>query len=260
MRTLTTAVLLAATAVAAGAADLSIFQFSEDVYATAVARGQLHRVAIPGGEVLATRVNGQMGQADVEDGVALVASVPFGVGGRQVHMDMGQVRQVELGSRLALVTAAQGTAIYFPGTDRLQGVRISEGHPVGVMVHRDIAAVNWTDKVALYGFRKGYLVQLVFDSAGLQGISLAEDSVVTLWGEDRGTFLHVLSDQGFRSMRLSYSAPGEFTARSGMNTWAPIHGDQDSGAPFEQLQPLVAEGAGVLARDPAAFGSARVVP
>ena len=240
----------------AAASDLSIFDFPEGVYAVAPARGRLHRVAMPGGEVQATHAHGAMARVDMTEGVNISARVPFGVAGRRVHHDLGSIKQVEMGTQLAIVTGEHGTGLYYPGADRLLGVKLSDGYPKGVIVHRDIAAVHWSGAVAFYGFRNGYLIQLVFDGEGLRGIHVGEDTVVTMWGPDQGTFMHMLEQQGFRSVRLSYSSPGNLSSRGGVENWAPIHGVEEPGTPLPQWQPFTtAGGLGVLADDPAAFGS-----
>lgn len=239
----------------AGAGDLSIFDFPEGVFAVAPARGRLHRVAMPGGEVKSTHAQGALARVDMTQGTNLVARVPFGVAGRQIHHDLGAIKQVEMGTQLALVTGEHGTGLYYPGADRLLGVKLSDGYPKGVMVHRDIAAVRWSEVVAFYGFRNGYLIQLVFQGEGLRGIHVGEDTVVTMWGPDQGTFMHILRQQGFQSIRLSYSAPGNLSSRGGVENWAPIHDVAEVGSPLPQLQPFGDGALGVLAEDPAAFGA-----
>lgn len=239
-------------AACATAADVSVFQFGEEIAALAPANGRLHRVEIPGGAVKATTAQGAMARVDVESGVALVASVPMGVAGRLVHVDMGPVQQIELGARLAVVTAERGTAIYFPGRNVLRGVRISEGFPRAVMMHRDIAAVHWDNSVALYGFRNGRLIQYVFSGEGMRAIHVGQDTVITLWGPEEGTWMHVLSDQGFHSLRLSYLAPGDLSARYGKEQWSPIHAEEGAsfGSPFQKMQPVELRG---MADSDAAF-------
>lgn len=256
MNARTFAASLALTLVLTGsapAADLSIFDFPEGVFAVAPARGRLHRVAMPGGDVKATHAHGALARVDMTEGMNIVASVPFGVAGRQIHHDLGAIKQVEMGTRIALVTGQEGTGLYYPGADRLMGVKLSDGYPKGVMVHRDIAAVRWSEVVAFYGFRDGYLIQLVFQGAGLQGIHVGEDTVVTMWGPEQGTFLHILEPQGFRSIRLSYERPGSLSSRGGVENWAPIHGVEEAGSPLPQLVPFGNAGPGILAVDPAAF-------
>lgn len=231
----------------AAASDISIFQFPDSIYATAPARGALHRLAIPGGQVLASEANGDMARVDVTEGVNIIASIPMGLAGRQIHMDMGPVRQVELGSRIAVVFAESGTALYYPGMDRLLGIRLSDGTPKGAMVYRDIAALRWSEHVSLFGSVQGRVVKLVFPHAGMTGIQLGQDTVVTMWeGEDtHGTFLHVLTPRGFHTVQLSEFAPGNLSARGGMAEWMPIQGG--SGELLPSVEPL-SRGADYLSR------------
>ncbi len=236
--------------------DISVFHFGQEIAALAPVQGKIHRVAIPGGDVKNATALGGMAKVEVTEGVALVGVTPYGVSGRLIHQDMGFIRQVEMGSHMAIVTAARGTAVYFPGVELLQGIRLSEGFPRGVMMHRDIAAVHWDESIVLYGFRKGNLLQMVFKDAGLRGIHLGENTVVTMWGPEQGTFLHSLTDQGFFTVRLSYQDPGHLTARSGKKEWLSIGGESNIGSPFTSLQTLNMRSA---KQDPAAFQS-EVVP
>jgi hypothetical protein len=214
------------------ASDLSIFEFPEGIYAMAALGNRIHRLQMPGGKVLSTEALGGMARVDVEEGVNLVASVPRGIAGRQVHLDMGRVDQIELGRKLAIVTGAAGTAVYFPGTDQLVGVQLSEGYPRGIMVYRDIAALRWGEQVSLYGSIRGRVIQFVFPAQDLTSIHLGEDTVVTTWA-GRGTYLHTLTPQGFQTIFLSSAVPGNLSARGGKSVWMPVRGHKE-GSPLAQ--------------------------
>lgn len=214
------------------ASDLSIFEFPEGIYAMTSLGNQIHRLEMPGGHVMATEAVGRMARVDMSEGVNILATIPRGLAGRQIHLDMGKIEQVELGRMLAVVTAERGTAIYFPAMDRLGGVVLSEGYPQGVMVFRDIAALRWGEQVALYGSTQGRLIQFVFPGAGLRTIHLGEDTVVTTW-EGKGTFIHTLTPQGFQTTFLSEAVPGNLSAREGKSLWMPING-HEIGRPWEQ--------------------------
>jgi hypothetical protein len=78
-----------------------------------------------------------------------------------------------------------------------------------------------------------------------------------MWGPEQGTFMHILEPQGFRTIRLSYSAPGSLSSRGGVENWAPIHGvdDNEVGSPLPQMVPFGDGGLGALSEDPAAFSA-----
>lgn len=235
---LVSTVAMLALVTSACAADLSIFEFPEGLFALTSHGNRIHRLDMPGGAVLATEALGQMARVDVEAGVNLVATVNQGIAGRQVQMDVGRVEQVELGHRLAVVTAEQGTAVYFPAMDRLAGVLLGEGYPEGIMVFRDIAALRWNGQVAFYGSIQGRLIQFVFPSQGLRSVHLGEDTVVTT-RDDRGTFLHTLTPNGFQNTFLSEASPGTLSARAGKSVWLPVR-IQKAGTPWSEPVPLEA--------------------
>jgi hypothetical protein len=214
------------------ASDLSIFEFPDGIYAMTALGNRIHRLEMPGGQVLATEAMGRMARVDMSEGVNILAAIRQGIAGRQVHLDMGKIEQVELGRTLAIVTAERGTSIYFPGSDRLSGALLSEGYPQGLMVYRDIAALRWGDQVALYGYIQDRMIQFVFPGEGLRTIHLGESSVVTTW-EGKGTFLHSLTTQGFHTIFLSEGTPGNLSAREGKSLWMPIQGHA-VGTPWER--------------------------
>lgn len=224
----------------AQAADISILRFSDTFYALAPGPRGIHSVEMPGGNVVAANVQGEMAEVIMADGVNLITALPYGVAGRRIHHDMGKIEQVELGSRIAVVTAQHGTAIYYQAGDRLRGMRISDGFPLGVMIHRDVAVLKWGDKVSMYGAIQGQVFRLHVPLNGMNDIHLGENTVMSLWGrKSHGTMFHTLTNAGFHSTRLSYDAPGEGSARSGKNQWKRIKGAQGKlGVPFEAPQAM----------------------
>ena len=224
------------------AADISILNFKSEFFALAPGPRGLHSVEIPGGNVVAANVLGEMAEVITSEGVNLITSLRYGVSGRQVHVDMGKVQQVELGSRIALVTAQNGTALYFQGGDRLRGVRISDRFPIGAMVHRDVAVLKWGNKVSLYGAINGQMFRLHLPADQMYDIHLGENTVMSLWGRNsHGTMFHTLTPQGFTSVRLSYEEPGQGSTRSGKSSWQKIEGAEETniGVPFEKGIPIL---------------------
>lgn len=218
--------------------DLSIFEFPDGIFAVAPTMDRLHRVEIPGGKVLRTEVVGSMARIDAEKSVSIVASIPLGVAGRQVSVDMGPVKQVALGSGIAVVAAESGTGLYYPAADRLMGLRISEGHPQSVIIHGDLVAMRWGEVVSLFGNFQGYLYRQVFRIEGLRDLHVGENTVVTLWGNN-GTLFHTLGPRGFATVQLSNGMPGKLTARSGESIWSPILGAGETvGTLWDQPQYL----------------------
>lgn len=234
--------LLLATTSTVRAHDVSVLDFPEGVFAFAATEQRLHRIPIPGGRVLASEANGKLARVDVEEGVNIVAAVPYGLAGRQVHLDMGKVRQVQLGSAISLVTAETGTALYHPGVDRLVGFRISDGYPQGAMVFGSISATHWRDMVAVHGSIQGRVYQVLLPLEGLKDLHVGTDSVISLW-EGRGTLIHVLTAQGFFTQHISEGMPGNLSARTGITQWLPIaEGVEKPGTLFPQGELLSAAG------------------
>lgn len=237
--TRTLALALAAGVLAAGtgmARDLSILHFSDGIWAVAPARAGLHRVRVPGGAVHRSEVVGDMSRVDTEEGVNLIASVPMGVAGREIHLDMGTIQEVVMAHRITLVTAETGTALYFPGQDRLVGMRISDGYPKSVMAYGDIVATLWGNEVALFGMTQGRIYRFVFPMGAMKDLHLGENTVMSIWPED-GTYLHTLGARGWTTTLMSYEIPGDLSARSGMSGWKPITGSQSKpGTLFSQPQ------------------------
>ncbi len=232
--------LLAGAGTPVAAHDVSVLDFPEGVFAFAATDQRLHRVPIPGGRILASEANGKLARVDVEEGVNLVAAVPYGLAGRQIHLDMGKIRQVQLGAAISLVTAETGTALYHPGVDRLVGFRISDGYPQGAMVFGSIAATHWRDGVAVHGSIQGRVYQVLLPLEGLKDLHVGTDSVISLW-EGRGTLIHVLTPQGFFTQHISEGMPGNLSARTGITQWLPIaEGAERPGVLFPQGELLTA--------------------
>jgi len=210
-------------AASAPAFDLSIFEFPDGIFAVAPTMDRLHRVEIPGGKILRTEVVGSMARVDAEHSVSLVASIPLGVAGRQVTQDMGAVRQIAMGSGIAVVAAESGTGLYYPAADKLMGLRISEGLPQAIIIHGDLVAMRWGNVVSLFGNFQGYLYRQLLKLDGLRDLHVGENTVVSLWG-NQGTVFHTLGPRGFATVQLSSGMPGKLSARSGESIWNPILG------------------------------------
>lgn len=243
LRSLITAASLAGVLASASLAqEISILQFQGQVAAFASSPTGLHRLALPGGAVLASETMGRMARVDVEQGVDLVCSVRGGLAGRMIHGDVGTVEKIELADELAVVMAERGTAIYFAGQRQLLGLLVSEGYPDGVMAYGAVAAASWSDRVTLYGTSQGQLQRLPLRREGMIDLHVGPKSVLTIW-QDRGTFLHVLTPRGFQTVHMSPERPGNLSARVGIQRWVPVSDPTRRGqGELPHARPLQAEG------------------